>query len=204
MESILFIIQIVVFLYSVILHEIAHGFVAYRFGDDTAKVSGRLSFNPIVHIDLVGSIAVPLVLYFSGTNFPSRMTGGDRAYRWVALAGIITNLCLVLLAIGVLKMANTMALGPNNLGVIFFVNVLIVNLVLALFNSLPMPGFDGFNVLSTFDWFRRFVDRTPLGNPMFMAQYGMIISIVLIFALMPVIGRLFNFVFDILVRTFGL
>ena len=67
MESLVFIIYIVVFLISVILHEIAHGGVAYYFGDQTAKLAGRLSFNPLVHIDPIGSILVPLFLVVSKT-----------------------------------------------------------------------------------------------------------------------------------------
>ena len=69
MEPLTLLIFIVVFLYSVILHEIAHGWVANYFGDDTARISGRLSFNPLVHIDPVGSILVPAVLLISGSGF---------------------------------------------------------------------------------------------------------------------------------------
>src|SRR3989338_5942179 len=106
MTSVIFLIYIIVFLYSVILHEIAHGFVANYFGDDTARISGRLSFNPIVHIDPVGSILVPAILVISGSGFlfgwakpvpvnPYRLQGGPKAYRLVTLAGIATNLAFI-------------------------------------------------------------------------------------------------------------
>lgn len=161
-QPILVLIYIAVFLYSVILHEIAHGFVANHFGDDTARISGRLSLNPIVHLDLFGSILVPLLLFVSQSGFlfgwakpvpvnPYRLKGGTAAYRWVTLAGVLTNFSLAILAALVLKVTlSYLGFTLNNLGVIFFMAVLRINLVLAIFNSLPMPGFDGFNFISTF------------------------------------------------------
>src|SRR3989338_10886267 len=114
MEPVIFLIYIVVFLYSVILHEIAHGWTANRFGDDTAKVMGRLSLNPIVHVDPIGSIAVPLLLWLSQSGFlfgwakpvpvnPYRLKGGAMAYRWVTVAGILTNFSLAVMAAIILK-----------------------------------------------------------------------------------------------------
>lgn len=217
MEAIIFVITIVAFIGSVILHEIAHGLVANHFGDDTAKVAGRLSLNPLVHIDPIGSILVPLVLFITNAGFlfgwakpvpvnPFRMNGGASAYRWVAVAGIITNLILALLSALVLKFV-TQVIGIaeiNNVGVVFFVSLLQVNVVLAVFNALPFPGFDGWNFLSTFRPITRLVSQTPLGNPMFMAQYGLIFTLVLLFVFMPFIGTLFNFIFTLISAVFGI
>ena len=216
MDPVVITIFIAVFIYSVVLHEIAHGYVANRFGDDTARVSGRLSLNPLVHIDPVGSILVPAILIISGSGFlfgwakpvpvnSSRLQGGVKAYRWVTLAGVTTNFVLAVIAALVFK-ATTQYLGftENNLGVLFFVSMLQINLILAIFNCLPLPGFDGWNFLTTFRPFAEFINRTPLGNPMFMAQYGLFVAIILLFLLMPFIGTIFQTVFSYFTRFFGI
>lgn len=216
MDTIIFIIFIATFLYSVVLHEIAHGWVAYLFGDDTAKISGRLSLNPIVHIDPIGSILVPFLLYLSNSGFlfgwakpvpvnPFRLKGGASAFRWVSLAGIVTNLVIAAIAALILKIT-TQNLGilANNLGVIFFSALMQVNLVLAVFNLIPLPGFDGFNFLTTFGPINNLIKKTPLGNPYLMAQYGLIISIFVLFLFMPFISSLISFVFGLFIRIFGL
>ncbi len=215
-NSLVLLAQIIVFLYSVILHEIAHGFVANKFGDDTAKVSGRLSLNPLVHIDPVGSLLVPFILYISGSGFlfgwakpvpvnPFRLRAGVISYRWVAMAGVLTNFVLALFAAGILKVAiSVFGFGADNLGVIFFILVFQINLILAVFNALPLPGFDGFNFLTTFKWFSGLLARSPLANPIFMAQYGLVVSIVIIYLFMPFISKIIGFVFSLVARIFGL
>lgn len=215
-DPLIFVIFIVAFIGSVILHEIAHGAVANIFGDDTARVSGRLSLNPIVHIDPIGSILVPVILFISQSGFlfgwakpvpvnPYRLKGGSASYRWVTLAGVLTNLVLAVIAALVLKVTNQyLGFGPDNLGIVFFVTLMQINLVLAIFNSLPFPGFDGWNFLTTFGPTNRIISATPLANPLFMAQYGLVISIALIFLLMPLISSIFNYVFGLFITFFGL
>ncbi|MAF14304.1 MAG: site-2 protease family protein [Parcubacteria group bacterium] len=216
MEGIIFLIFIVTFILAVIFHEVAHGWVANYFGDDTARISGRLSLNPIVHIDPIGSILVPVLLWISSTGFlfgwakpvpvnPHRLRGGAQSYRLVTMAGIFTNLVLAVVAALVLKLTTQfLSIPTNNLGVTFFTAMLQINLVLAVFNSLPLPGFDGFNFLTTFSWFSGLVKRTPLADPMFMARYGLFASILLIFLFMPFIGAIFSFVFGWFILIFGL
>jgi len=216
MELIYLVIQIAVFIYSVILHEIAHGWAANKFGDDTAKVSGRLSLNPLVHIDPFGSIFVPLLLMISQSGFlfgwakpvpvnPYRLRGGQAAYRWVSIAGITVNFALAIFSAIVLKIT-TQYLGftANHLGVILFIELLKINVVLGVFNLIPFPGFDGFNFLFTFKPVAALVLRTPFRDPMFMARYGLMISIVLIFVMLPVISYLLNFILGLFVTIFGL
>ena len=216
MEILIFVIFIVTFIGSVILHEIAHGFVAFKFGDDTAKISGRLSLNPIVHIDPVGSILVPLMLYISSAGFlfgwakpvpvnPLRLNNMPVSYRFVSAAGVVTNFVLAVISALVVKITTqTLDIGANNLGVIFFTSMLQINIVLGIFNSLPLPGFDGWNFLSTFRPVAIVMNKTPLANPMFMAQYGLVISIALLFILMPVISLIFNYIFGLFITIFGL
>jgi Zn-dependent protease len=121
------------------------------------------------------------------------------------LAGIATNLVLALLAAVVLKFTTQALDFPgNNLGVYFFVSLLQVNIVLAVFNAFPLPGFDGFNFFTTFRPISQLLSATPLGNPVFMAQYGLIVSLGLLFLVMPVISNLINGVLGFIVRIFGL
>lgn len=204
------------FIYSVVLHEIAHGFVANIFGDDTAKVSGRLSLNPLIHIDPMGSIVVPVILYISSAGFmfgwakpvpvnPFRLKGDPASYRWVSAAGVLTNLCLAVVAAIIFKIATQgFDLGRNNLGVVFFAFILQINLILAIFNTIPLPGFDGWNFLNTFSPISRFINKTPLGNPIFMAQYGLMLAILLLLLFMPAISVLFGFVFTNFTNLFGI
>ncbi|MDO8453690.1 MAG: site-2 protease family protein [Sulfurimonas sp.] len=150
---------------AVIGHEIMHGWVAYMYGDTTAKNAGRLSINPLTHIDLIGTIIVPLTLYFlpillggeSGFLFgwakpvPINMStvinrGGYNAAMQVDLAGIVYNFTLAVLA-SVAVVALDKPTGADDLIYIFFYifvfKLLIINVVLGIFNLLPVPQFDG-------------------------------------------------------------
>jgi Zn-dependent protease len=154
---------------AIIGHEIMHGWVAYKYGDNTAKNAGRLSINPIVHVDLVGTILVPTTLYFlpmllggeSGFLFGwakpvpintatvIRNAGYNGAMQ-VDLAGIVYNFTLgVIASIALLSMSQpTTTDGIVYVFTYLFVwNLLIINIVLAVFNLLPIPQFDGAHFL---------------------------------------------------------
>ena len=150
---------------AIIGHEIMHGWVAYKYGDFTAKSEGRLSINPLIHVDLVGTIMVPLTMYFlpillggeSGFLFgwakpvPINMAtvirkGGYNAAMQVDLAGIFYNFTLAALAsVAIIAMAKpTTADGLVYIfSYIFIFQLLIINVVLGVFNLLPIPQFDG-------------------------------------------------------------
>lgn len=156
---------VVALLIAIIGHEIMHGWVAYKYGDTTAKSQGRLSINPLIHIDPFGSILVPLMTYFlpmllgasSGFLFgwakPVPINthtvirnGGYNAAMQVSLAGIVYNLFLATFSsVVLLSMAEpTQSDGIAYLfGYIFVMKLLLINVVLAVFNLLPIPGLDG-------------------------------------------------------------
>lgn len=151
---------IVPLVFAIVLHEVAHGWVASAFGDPTARRKGRLSLNPIRHVDPVGTVALPLVLAVSGAPVfgwakpvpvvASRMRNPRLNMMLVALAGPGMNLALALAATIALTLLRW--IGPDEgVGWIFLqenlINFLVINVFLAVFNMLPIPPFDGGHVV---------------------------------------------------------
>lgn len=147
-------IWLVPVLLAITFHEAAHGFVAWRLGDDTAKQLGRVTFNPLKHIDLFGTILLPALLIFSSApllfgwakpvpvNF-YRLDNPRRDMVWVAAAGPGVNLALAVLSALLIHIA---LLLPNEVarwGIANLQNSILVNLVLAVFNMIPLPPLDG-------------------------------------------------------------
>jgi Zn-dependent protease len=179
---------------AVTLHEAAHGFVAYRLGDDTAWQAGRVTFNPLKHIDLFGTIVLPALLLLSSSgrfmfgyakpvpvNF-RRLNRPRQDMVWVALAGPATNIALAiassLLLYGVgLVPASSAEWVATNLG-----NSIGFNALICVFNMLPLPPLDGGRVA---------VGLLPdaLAFPLArLERYGMLILLVLLFVL-PFVGE---------------
>jgi Zn-dependent protease len=144
----------VVLLFSVIVHEVAHGYVALLNGDPTARMLGRLTLNPAPHIDMIGSILVPGLLLLSGSSFligwakPVPVNPLNfRNYRWgefaVSAAGPLSNLVLAAIFSGVLR------LGVENPGLSQLASYgVMINILLALFNLIPIPPLDGSHILA--------------------------------------------------------
>lgn len=154
----LIIFQIIILIVSIILHEVAHGYAAYWLGDPTAKYEGRLTLNPIPHIDPVGSIILPLILVISGTNFiigwakpvpfnPSNL----RNKRWgeaiVAAAGPLTNIAIALIFGLALRAVFTFGIEIPVEMVQITGLIVFINLLLAIFNLVPIPPLDGSKIL---------------------------------------------------------
>lgn len=158
------IISILIIIFSSILHEVAHGLVAYRLGDPTAKLRGRLTLNPMPHIDPVMSMLIPLITYISsGGGFifggarpvpvdPFNLRDGRKDLAIVSLVGPVTNLILAMIASTAAHL-----LFPNysfneiiTSGIFGFILGTIVkwNLILAIFNLVPIPPLDGSKVFS--------------------------------------------------------
>jgi len=141
---------------SVMLHEISHGAVALAFGDDTAKRAGRLTLNPIAHVDPFGTLILPLLLALTGAGMfgwakpvpvnPAQLRNPRQQALLVSLAGPATNIALAILAAGVLRAH----LVHTNLAVRIVFDAGFVNVVLAAFNLLPIPPLDGSAVIERF------------------------------------------------------
>jgi Zn-dependent protease len=160
-----------ILLFSVIIHEIAHGWVALKLGDPTAKTMGRLTLNPVPHIDLVGSIIVPLFsLFAAGSVFiawakpvpvdPRNFAHYRRDDMLVSVAGPVSNLVLALvcsITVILLAIANRTVEGMNaplaDESMVFLLRMfyggIYLNIMLAVFNLLPVPPLDGSHVLAS-------------------------------------------------------
>lgn len=148
---------IIILFYSIILHEVAHGYAAYRNGDRTAFNAGRLTLNPFSHIDFIGSIIVPIFSYYTfGFPFgwakpvpynPNNVKHNKFAELEIASAGILTNIFLALLSVLTFYLLRGVDLISLSVKDILIASTSI-NLFLAFFNLLPFPPADGFSIFS--------------------------------------------------------
>lgn len=183
-------------LFAVILHEYSHGRVAERLGDPTARMMGRLTFNPLPHIDIMGSIIFPALLFaVSGGSMlfgwakpvpvnPYNLRNAKKDMIWISLAGPGSNLAAAL-ACGLLLRLLAMA-GLEPQGFWFPVHALLlfgltINVVLAVFNLIPIPPLDGSKVLAGFLPYRIYIEYMKL------ERYGMMLILGLL-----ILGQLFG------------
>jgi len=188
-NSILFLYIIIVL--SAVIHEYSHGFVADQLGDPTARYAGRLTLNPLAHMDPWGTVIVPLFLLFFGGIFigwakpvpynPYNIKA-KHGTLWVGLAGPASNFLLAIVLGMVVRFVN---LGPTG---IFLAEVVQVNIFLALFNLIPVPPLDGSKV---------FGEILPLkGHSIAYGGVGMVLALLLAFFLLPPVGE---FIFHLIV-----
>lgn len=180
-----FAISILILLFSVILHEVMHGWVALKFGDHTAERAGRLTLNPIPHIDLFGTILLPGLLIFSGSPIlfgwakpvpvnPLNFSNLRKGELLVSAAGVLANFSLAIVAAILFHILNTIpATPPLLLSALRF--AVLINLVLGTFNLFPIPPLDGSKVLLSqlpYNLARQYQKLEP---------YGFIILLIMLF-----------------------
>jgi Zn-dependent protease len=201
MTTQLIIFQIIVLIFSAIIHEYMHGWMADRLGDPTAKNEGRLTLNPIPHIDLFGSILLPFVLIASGASFvfgwakpvpfnPNNLNDPKYGGAKVAFAGPMANFIVAIFFGIILRFAGPLELSINLIN--FMVIIIYINLLLGVFNLIPIPPLDGSKVILPFlplAWQYRILE---------LEKYGMILVILFVvlgFSLiMPIISFLFRII----------
>jgi len=194
------VIYMVVLLLAISAHEAGHAWMSYKFGDDTAFMLGRVTLNPVVHTDPIGTLLIPIVSFIFGAVGgalgsipligwgkptpvnPQKWANYKLANVMVSVAGVLANLILLAIGIGFAKIMMTQGFTPNdffsrndNPLVIFVANLMFLNLSLFVFNLLPFPPLDGSKILSTF---------LPASfEPVFnlLEQYGFLILMALIY-----------------------
>lgn len=147
------IVSLIVLAFSIILHEVAHGYVAYRLGDPTAKNARRLTLNPMAHIDPLGTVVLPLLLVITRSPVlfgwakpvpynPAYFRDPKKGTMLVGAAGPLTNLALAVIAALFFRL-----LAPSGLLADFLLKACVINVILALFNLIPIPPLDGSRVM---------------------------------------------------------
>lgn len=176
--------QAPVLFFSVIVHEFAHGLIAYRKGDDTAYLSGRLTLNPLPHIDLMGTIVMPVICAMAGFPIlgwakpvpvnPRRMGRPRHDMALVALSGPVSNLLLAMLSFLLWKIFALGFLGADlSLTLLKALQFgVIINLALALFNLIPVSPLDGSNIMLGWlsgSWLENYEKHVPYGMYIILA-----------------------------------
>jgi Zn-dependent protease len=176
--------QIIILILSVVIHEVAHGYAALWMGDVTAKYAGRLTLNPIKHLDMLGSIIIPGLLAISGTGFivgwakpvpynPYNLKNQRWGELIVAAAGPLSNIFIAVLLSIIIRFSEYINL-PGSFIQLAIISIFI-NLFLAVFNLVPIPPLDGSKIL--FNLFPQFA----LKFRGFMEAYSMILILIFIF-----------------------
>ena len=198
------IFYIVVLIMSIVIHEFAHGYMAYIFGDNTARLSGRLTLNPLKHLDPIGSVVLPLVLILMNAGFvigwakpvpynPNNLRDIKKGTFLVAIAGVLANFIIVII-FGLLIRFAPFLISPSIAAPFYQITSIIVvlNLVLVIFNLIPIPPLDGSKILFSYLPARfRYIEN-------FLERWGMILLLFFILFLWakvsPLIYIIFHFI----------
>lgn len=209
------IIIIIALILSIVLHEMAHGYAANWLGDPTARLQGRLSLNPLVHIDPIGSILIPGLLFFANAGFlfgwakpvpynPYNLSDQRYGEAKVAAAGPATNIIIALVFSILIRSADVIGLSSTFIDIASY--VVYINILLAFFNMIPIPPLDGSKMLvALLPWSAA---QSYRSFTMWFEQYGFLATILFIFIFINVFwvpfATLIFSVFELLTGLSGL
>lgn len=194
---------------SIILHEVAHGYAANWLGDPTARLAGRLTLNPLPHIDPLGSVIVPAFLFFSGAGFlfgwakpvpynPYNLQNQRWGDAIVSVAGPLTNILLAVIFAVLIRLAVPLGLSSSFVEIAGY--IVFINILLAFFNMIPLPPLDGSKVLEAilpFGLHMRYKQFTAL-----FQRFGLLATFAFIFIFITLLwgpfSVLVNTVFELL------
>ena len=199
---------IIILIFSIVIHEVSHGAMANYLGDPTAKYAGRLTLNPIKHLDPIGSVILPIFLVLM-----ANLTGGGIIFGWakpvpinpynlrdqkygsakVALAGPAVNLAIAL--VFGLSLRFLPALSAITGVYMMFSYIVYINILLAIFNLLPVPPLDGSHILFTF------LPSSMQKIKLFLNQFGFFILLFIIFFFFRWVVSIINWIFALIVGT---
>lgn len=196
-------IVIGVVLVSMTLHEAMHGFMAYYLGDDTAKLEGRLTLNPVKHIDPFLTLFLPVMLAIAGLPIfggakpvpfnPARVKYDEWGSALVAVAGPLTNLLLAFVVFGVYAVMGQ----PDGFVGLLLTTAVFVNLGFFVFNMIPIPPLDGSRVLYALapEFARRGMEA--------IERFGVLVIFLIVIAASPLIGRFMSMAISFFVSLFA-
>ncbi|MEI8327812.1 MAG: site-2 protease family protein [Candidatus Taylorbacteria bacterium] len=191
---------IIILIFSVIVHEVSHGYMADLLGDPTARLQGRLTLNPLKHIDPVGSIIVPIITSFAGFTFgwakpvvynPYNLKDRRKGEFLIAAAGPLSNLSLAII-FGLLIRYLVSGAGVVTPFAEFASYIVIINIVLAVFNLVPVPPLDGSKL------FLAFLPDQYGQIRMIMERYGPILVLIVILFVWQVISPIVPYLFQLI------
>jgi len=201
MQEINFIFSIIVLIFSAVIHEVSHGYAAYFLGDDTARVSGRLTLNPLKHLDFFGSLVVPFFTYILGGFIfgwakpvpynPYNLNNKRWGPAILAAAGPLSNFFIALVFGILIRYQNIFSFLPSSFFSLATV-IVFINLILCLFNLVPIPPLDGSRILFAL---------LPLSLrriEFFLDRFGLLILIIFIFSLSQILVPLVSFFFKMI------
>lgn len=196
MEQIVIIIALIL---SIVLHEMAHGHMANYLGDPTARLQGRLSPNPLVHIDPLGSVIVPAALYLSGVGVlfgwakpvpynPYNLNDQKYGEARVALAGPAVNLLLAFIFGVIIRSADVLGLDTAFIELASY--IVYINILLAFFNLIPIPPLDGSKIITALMPFSAQMKYRDL--TIWIERYGLLATFIFIFLFIQVLWAPFS------------
>ncbi|MFA6304300.1 MAG: site-2 protease family protein [Patescibacteria group bacterium] len=203
-DPLMFVAWLMAIVYGITVHEFSHAWAATWQGDDTARLSGRLTLNPLAHLDMVGMLMLVLAGFGWGKPVPVNpynLKRGKLSDNLVSLAGIIVNLVSVFIFGFLLKFFLTQTnLGGDNLLINFLYMLVMVNLILAVFNLIPIPPLDGSHILMNVlpERFDNFKARLTAQGPFVLLIFILADN----FLNLGIFSSLFQFFFNLVGRLF--